>query len=100
MTFKISFEAALNPFALSEMILVGIPRQFLTLLTNRSQNPPSPGAFSTINCQVTFLVVMYCLTAVDLMTFKISFEAALNPFALSEIILVGIPRRPTKHEGI
>ena len=39
---------------------------------------------------------MYCLTAVDLMTFEISFEAALNPFALSEMILVGNPRRPTK----
>ena len=72
-------------------------KQFLTLLTSRSQTPPPhQRAFSTINCQVTFLVVVYCLTAVDLMTFEISFEASLNPFALPEMILVGNPRDPTK----
>lgn len=52
-----------------------------------------------MNCQTTLLSVMYRLTAVDLKIFEMSFDAALKFLALSDRILFGNPRRPTKRRN-
>ena len=39
-----------------------------------------------MNCQANLLPVMYRLTAVDLKTFEMSFDAALKLLALSDMI--------------